>query len=495
VLFLFVILAAQMMVVLDGTIVNVALPHIKTALDFTPAGLSWVLNAYVLSFGGLMLLGARAGDLVGRRRTLLFGIGVFSFGSLVGGLAGTSTELLAARVLQGAGAAFAAPSSLGLLTVAYPEGRQRVRAIGLFTTVSAAGAALGLIAGGMLTQWLSWRWVMFVNVPIGLVTLTLGRAVLSETPGRRGRLDLAGAFMSTAAVSGLILGLVEAGTAGWGSALTIGPLVVGGALLALFVVVENRAPEPVLPLRLLGDLTRTSANVARGLVYAGMYGVFFFMSQFLQEVQGDSALRTGLYFLPVPVSVFLSSQFAGRLLNRGTRPKAVMLGGTTVALVALALSAGLGQHASTLRLLANLVLFGTGMGVSLVSLTTASLAGVEPRDAGAASGVVNVVQQLGAAVGLAALVTVYSAATSPHPARARSGAGVTSIPEMVHGLHEVFASGAVFAAAAIVLVGLGIRLPRSAPAPASGVAVVDLSESGDEAFACSATSASEASYS
>ncbi|HET9059429.1 MAG TPA: MFS transporter [Acidimicrobiales bacterium] len=487
--FLFVILAAQLMVVLDGTIVNVALPHIKTALDFTPADLSWVLNAYVLSFGGLMLLGARSGDLLGRRRALLFGIGVFSVGSMLGGLAGTATELLAARALQGAGAAFAAPSSLGLLTAAYPDGRQRVRAIGLFTTVSAAGAALGLIAGGVLTQWLSWRWVMFVNVPIGLVTLALGRAVLKETPRRRGRLDIAGALTSTAGVSGIVLGLVEAGTAGWASTLTIGPLAAGALLLGLFAVFEKRAPEPVLPLRLMADLTRTSANVARGLVYAGMYGVFFFMSQFLQEVQGDSALRTGLYFLPVPISVFLSSQVAGRLLNRGTRPKTVMLGGTTVALVALALSAGLGPHASALRVLANLVLFGIGMGVSLVSLTTASLAGVEPRDAGAASGVVNVVQQLGAAVGLAALVTVYSATTGPRPGRPRPAAAAASVLEMVHGLHAVFLSGAIFAAAAIALVALGIRLPRAVPVPAPGVALVDLSEAGDDAFAYSAAGA------
>jgi EmrB/QacA subfamily drug resistance transporter len=454
-LFLFVVLTAQLMVVLDGTIVNVALPHIRAGLGFSAAGLSWVLNAYVLTFGGLMLLGARSGDLLGRRRTFLFGVAVFSLGSLLGGFAGSPSELLASRALQGIGAAFAAPSSLGLLTSVFTEVQQRVRAIAMFTTVSAAGGAIGLVSGGVLVQWLSWRWVMFVNVPIGLAVLVVGVTVLSETDRRPGRFDVSGAVLSTAGMAGLVLGLVEAGSSGWTGIGTLGPLLAGVLLLGLFVVNERRAQEPVLPLGLLTDLTRSSANVARGLVYAGMYGVFFFLSQFLQGVQGYSALRAGLVFLPVPVSVFLSSQLASLAMRRGLRPKIPMLVGTAVALAALLMAAGLNAGSPVWRVVVNLVVFGVGMGLSLVSLTMASLAGVEPKDAGAASGVVNVVQQLGAAVGLAALVSVYTGAVG-----ARHGAAAPPSALVVHGLHDAFLAGAVFAVAALGLVALGVRVAR-----------------------------------
>lgn len=457
--FLLVVLAAQLMVVLDGTIVNVALPHIRSGLGFSAAGLSWVLNAYVLTFGGLMLLGARSGDIMGRRRTFLFGIAVFTLGSVLGGLAGSPAQLLAARAVQGIGAAFAAPSALGLLTTAFAEGQARVRAIALFTTVSAAGGAIGLVSGGLLTQWLSWRWVMFVNVPIGLVVVALGKAVLTETPRRPGHFDLVGAISSTAGMTGVVLGLVEAGTAGWSSPVTVGALGAGALLLAAFIGNERRAAEPILPLRLLADPARSSANVARGLVYAGMYGVFFFLSQFLQDVQGYSPLDAGLSFLPMPASVFLSSQLASRALNRGAKPKVLMLTGIAIALAGLLLASGLDADASALRVLSNLVLVGIGMGLSLVSLTTASLAGVEPTDAGAASGLVNVVQQLGAAMGLAALVTVFSAATRPGQ---RTGALVAAGRQalLVRGLDSAFFAGALFALAAITLVALGVR-PRS----------------------------------
>src|SRR5579863_761065 len=215
--FLFVILAAQLMVVLDATIVNVALPHIQAGLGLSGSALSWVLNAYLLTFGGLLLLGARSGDLLGRRRTFLVGIAIFSLSSLFGGLAVAGWMLLVARVLQGGGAALAAPSSLALLTTVFSDGPQRVRAIGLFTTVSAAGGAIGLVAGGTLTQLVSWRWVMFVNVPIGLAVWAFGRVVLQETDRRRGRFDVAGALTSTFGMAGIVLGLVEAGADGWSS--------------------------------------------------------------------------------------------------------------------------------------------------------------------------------------------------------------------------------------------------------------------------------------
>jgi EmrB/QacA subfamily drug resistance transporter len=452
---LFVILTAQLMVVLDGTIVNVALPHIQRGLSFSGSGLSWVLNAYILTFGGLLLLGARAGDLLGRRRTFLFGIALFSVGSLAGGLATAGWMLLAARGLQGVGAAFAAPSSLALLTTLFSEGGQRVRAIGLFTTVSAAGGAIGLLAGGLLTEWASWRWVMFVNVPIGVAVWLVGRFVLVETERRHGRFDIAGAITSTLGMTAIVLGLVQAGSTGWADPITVLSLVAGVALLGVFVWNERRAQEPILPLRLLTNATRSGANVARGLVYAGMYGTFFFLSQFLQDVQGHSPLIVGVGFLPIPASVFLGSQLTSKVLVPRLRPKVIMLLGVSLAGVSLLLSSQLHAGSSYLQVLVNLVLLGAGAGISLVSLTSASLAGVDPRDAGAASGLVNVVQQLGAALGLAVLVTLFGAVTN-HAQLATAGQSATDAV-LVHGLDIVFGVGAGFALVALAIVARWVK--------------------------------------
>ena len=283
-----VILTSQLMVVLDATIVNVALPDIKTALGFSDSQLSWVLNAYTLTFGGLLLLGARAGDLLGRRRTFLAGITIFTVASLVGGFATTGWFLLAARALQGVGGALAAPSSLALLATMFPEGRERLRAIALYTAVSIGGGAIGLISGGMLTQWASWRWVLFVNVPIGLAVLAVGAAVLPETGRRKGRFDLAGALTSTIGVGALVYGFVRAASSGWSDTVTIAAFVLGVVLLVAFVRTELRAEQPITPLRLLTDASRSGANVARGLLFAGMFGMFFFLTQFLQDVLGYS---------------------------------------------------------------------------------------------------------------------------------------------------------------------------------------------------------------
>src|SRR6516165_8186359 len=339
---LFVILTAQLMVVLDTTIVNVALPHIQQSLGFSTSALSWVLNAYILTFGGFLLLGARAGDLFGRRRVFLFGLAVFTVSSLVGGIATTPWMLLLARAVQGIGAALAAPSALSLLTTSFAEGPQLVRAIGLYTTVSAAGGATGLVAGGLLTQLVSWRWVMFVNVPIGAAVWVVGRLVLAETERRHGHFDLAGALGCTVGVSGIVLGLVQAGAHGWTDPVTVAALVGGVAVLAAFLRHEARAAEPILPLSLLAGRTRNSANAGRALLYAGFYGLFYFLGQFLQDVQGFSPLVTGLAFLPIPASVFLSSQFTSRVLMVRLPQKAVMVLGAAVATVGLALAAGIG---------------------------------------------------------------------------------------------------------------------------------------------------------
>lgn len=448
-----VILTAQAMVVLDSTIVTVALPAIQHSLDFSRSGLSWVLNAYILTFGGLLLLGARAGDLLGRRRTFISGIALFTVSSLTGGLATSAWMLLAARALQGLGGALAAPAALALLTTFFPEGPARLRAIALFSTISAAGVAVGLVAGGMLTEWASWRWVMFVNVPIGLAVCLLGRVVLGETGRRSGRFDLTGAVTSTAGMTGVVLGLVEAGTAGWASALTFGPLVAGVVLLGAFVAIERRAEEPILPLRLLTHPTRAAANGARGLVYAGMYGNFFFLSQFLQEVDHYTPIKAGLAFLPAPVLVFLSSQATSRLIPGRVAPKKVMIAGAAFAVVSLLVASRLHAGSSYLQVFAGLTLIGIGAGMSLVSLTTAALTDVEPADAGAASGLVNVTQQLGAAVGLAVLVTVFDAA------------GGTSTAATVHGMDTAFEAAAGFAALALGLVAVAVGRGRATVAP------------------------------
>ncbi|MGH9063296.1 MAG: MFS transporter, partial [Acidimicrobiales bacterium] len=462
---LFVILVAQLMVVLDTTIVNVALPHIQHGLGFSGAGLSWVLNAYILTFGGLLLLGARAGDLLGRRRTFLAGIALFSLASLAGGFATAGWVLLGARAVQGIGAALTAPSALSLLTTAFPEGSRRVRAIALYTTVSAAGAATGLVAGGLLTQWVSWRWVMFVNVPIGLAVWLVGRVALAETPRRRGRFDLAGAATSTLGMTGVVLGLVEAGAHGWTSGVTLAALGLGIVLLGLFVRIEARAGEPILPLRLLAHPTRTTANLARGLVYAGMYGAFFYLSQFFQDVQGFSPLATGVAFLPLPASVFLASQLTSRVLVHRLPEKIVMMAGITSATVAMLLATQVHAGTSYGQVLVTLVLLGGGSGLSFVSLTSASLAQVALGDAGAASGLINVSQQVGAAIGLAVLVSVFGSVTH-HEQMNRGHANAASLAHLhgvlVHGMDTVFGIGALFALAALVLVTAVVRVPRPA---------------------------------
>jgi EmrB/QacA subfamily drug resistance transporter len=453
-----VILTAQLMVVLDATIVNVALPHIQHSLGFSSSELSWVLNAYVLTFGGLLLLGARTGDLVGRRRTFLAGIALFSLSSLAGGFALTSWMLLAARAVQGVGGALAAPAALALLTTIFPEGSERIRAIGLFTTVSAAGGATGLVAGGLLTQWASWRWVMFVNVPIGLAVVLVGASVLVETPRRQGHFDLAGAVTSTLGMTAVVLGLVEAGTSGWRSPITLGSLVTGLVLLGSFVRLEATAEEPILPLRILTSRVRASANAARGLGYAGMYGMVFFLTQFLQDIQHRSPLVTGIGFLPTPMSVFLSSQVTSKVLVNRVPAKVLMLSGSALSALGLLLCTRLQPGTPYAQLLVSLVLIGAGMGMSFVSLTTAALNGVAPQDAGAASGLVNVMQQLGAALGLAVLVTVFNSVT--HSAPLGQPADSSSQAALVHGLHVTFAAAALFCLAALTMVALGIRPSR-----------------------------------
>jgi EmrB/QacA subfamily drug resistance transporter len=473
-LVLAVILTCQLMVVVDMTIVNVALPSIRQALHFSSTDLSWVLNAYTLTFGGLLLLGARAGDLLGRRRVFVAGVLIFTLASLAGGLAGSAAMLLAARSAQGVGAALAAPSALALLTTMFPEGSARMRALGLYTATSIGGAALGLIAGGMLTNWVSWRWVLFVNVPIGLAVLLLARAVLVETPRSRGRFDLAGALSSTVGVSALVFGFVNAATQGWSDAGTLASFGIGVGLLVTFVLVELRAPAPITPLGLLADRSRASAFLARLLLVAGMFGMFFFLSQFLQGILGYSPLVTGFAFLPLTVSLFASSQLSARLVTRvGGRP--LMLGGLALSTTGQLLLTRLSADSGYLSVLIPLVLFGIGNGLAFVPLTAAALSGVAPRDAGAASGLVNVMQQVGGSLGLAVLVTVYGSVGGTG-----NGAAALSPAEFIAGADRVFAVAALFLLLTLPLVGLVIRTRPEAGAAGRQPSAVEQPETQPE---------------
>jgi EmrB/QacA subfamily drug resistance transporter len=465
-LVLAIILTCQLMVVLDATIVNIALPRIKTALDFSAPSLSWVINAYTLTFGGLLLLGARSGDILGRRRTFGTGIALFTAASLAGGFATSSGWLLAARAAQGVGAAFAAPSALALLMVEFSEPRARTRAIGWYTAVSIGGSALGLIAGGLLTQWLSWRWVLFVNVPIGALVVWFARTSLPETARRAGRFDLTGAITSTLGMVSIVYGFVRAASDGWGDRGTVGAFVVGVLLLAGFVATEQRASDPITPLRLFADRNRASSYLARLLLVAGMYGMFFFLTQFLQNELGYSPIRAGLAFLPLTVALFSASQLSSRALAQ-VSPKVLMVGGLLLSTAGLIWLTGLSETSAYVDVLGPLLLFGTGNGLAFVPLTSASLAGVAPADAGAASGLVNVMQQVGGSLGLAVLVSVFGEASrSAARAAQRAPQAVDVVRHaFIVGADRAFLVAAIFLAATVLVILVAIKPQARVPEP------------------------------
>jgi EmrB/QacA subfamily drug resistance transporter len=467
-LVLTLILSVQLMVVLDATIVNIALPDIRTALHFSPTSLSWVINAYTLTFGGLLLLGARAGDILGRRRTFLSGIALFTLASLVGGFAASSGQLLAARAVQGIGAALASPSALALLVTMFPQGRERTRAIGLYAAVSIGGSAVGLIAGGVLTQWASWRWVLFVNVPIGVAVIALSRLVLPETPRRSGRFDLTGALTSTIGMAALVYGFVHAATNGWADTTTIASFAVGVVLLVVFVLTELRASSPITPLRLFADRNRSTSYLALLLLVAGLLGMFFFLTQFLQNVLGYSPLKTGLAFLPLTAMVFLSSTLSARLLVERIGSRALIAGGITLSTGGLLWLSQLSETSNYLSLVGPLLVFGLGNGIAFVPLTTAALDGVATEDAGAASGLVNVMQQLGGSLGLAVLVTVFGTASTNAARHVRPGESVAEVARhaFMVGADRAFLVAAMFLATTVLLTWFAIRPAAREPTDA-----------------------------
>jgi EmrB/QacA subfamily drug resistance transporter len=455
-----IILGCYLMVVLDASVVITALPDIRTDLGFSPASLSWVQNIYALAFGGLLLLGARMGDLLGRRQVFIGGIALFTVASMLGGLAQSETWLLAARALQGVGAAIAAPSTLALLTVSFPEGSERTRAIALYSAVASAGASIGLVLGGMLTSWISWRWSLFINVPIGIVLVSLAPRYLPETERHTGKFDIAGAATSTLGMSALVYGLVRAAETSWGDAVALGSFAAAALMLAAFVAVERRASQPITPLRLFASRERVGAYAARLLMVGAMFGMFFYLTQFLQGAEGYSALKAGLSFLPVTVTIFAMVKVVPRLLGR-IGPDLTLVGGLVLALVGLL---WLSQISTTTDywtgIALPMLLIGGGMGLAFTPLTQAAIAGVDHHDAGAASGLVNVFQQVGSSLGIGLLVTVYAAASE--------GSGAKALAEGVPSTITV--SAALIAAALAVVIGL--MRPRFSRARAPKAAVV-----------------------
>jgi EmrB/QacA subfamily drug resistance transporter len=424
---LLVIATAQLMVILDATIVNVALPHIQTALRFSDSGLEWVVNGYALTLGGLLLLGGRAGDLLGRRRMFIIGLLLFSAASLAGGLATSQAELLAARAVQGAGGAIVTPTALALVFTTFPAGRARHRALGIYSAMSVAGGAVGLLAGGLLVTYVSWRWVLFVNVPIGLAGALAARAVLPAGGRRPGRFDLPGIITGTGGVAALVYGLSNAatgqdGTSHWGDAKVVATLAAGVAALAAFVLIEARTRHPLLPLRLLRDRNRAGANLMSLGVGTTLFGVFFFLTLFVQDVWGYSPLRAGLAFLPLTVAVLVTSIASTRLVSRtGHRP--LLLAGTVISGAGLYWMSRLTEHGTYLGgLLGPILVTGAGLGLLFVPMSLVALSDVAEADSGVASSLLNATRQVGGSIGLAVLGTVAWTVVAHHAVRARTTA-------------------------------------------------------------------------
>jgi EmrB/QacA subfamily drug resistance transporter len=445
------VLCAQLMVILDLTIVNVALPSIERGLHFSATSLSWVLNAYALTFGGLLLLGGRAGDILGRRRVFLTGIALFTLASLAAGLATSSGLLITARALQGVGGAIASPAALALVVSAFAEGASRNRAMALYAGIASGGASLGLVLGGIITQWESWRWAFFINVPVGIAVAACTPFFLAETPRQPGRFDLAGALTSITGMAALVYAFIRAASAGWSDRTTLAALAVAVAGLAAFVLTETRAAQPVTPLRLFADGQRSASYAARLLLVGGMFGMFFFVTQYLQLILGFSPVRAGVAFLPMTVLLFGVSRLLGRF-----RPVPLAVAGIVPVIAGMAWLSRIAPGSEYLPgVLGPMTLFGVGLGLAMVPLTTAALAGVRAEDSGAASSMVNVTQQVGGALGLAVLVTVFGAASRAPVGQARGTMLASAHDHLVHGMASAFTVATLFdVGALLVLAGV-----------------------------------------
>jgi EmrB/QacA subfamily drug resistance transporter len=450
-LVLVVVCMAQFMVILDATIVNVALPSIQADLGMSEADLQWVVNAYALTFGGFLLLGGRAGDLAGRKLVFLAGVVMFSGASLLCGIAPTSEFLIVFRGAQGLGAALIAPAALSIITTTFAEGQERTRAMGVWAAIAVGGGAVGLVLGGMLTDWLSWPWIFFVNVPVGIVVFAAAWRLVPESKDEHEHksFDLAGAVTVTAGLLALVYGIVKAQEKGWTSLHTGGFFVAAFLLLAAFLVIEKRSAEPLVRLSIFRIPTVRSANVAMFLVAAGLFAMFFFNTLYLQRVLGYSALEAGLAFLPFTAGIII-----GAGLSQGLVPKLgareVPLIGMPLAITGLLLFTRLEPGGSYLTdFLPGVMLASIGMGLTFVPVTLIATSGISNDDAGLASGLFNTSQQIGGALGLAILSTL--AVNKTESTLASTGgqpAPADQAQALVGGFHVAYVGGATMIAIA-----------------------------------------------
>jgi EmrB/QacA subfamily drug resistance transporter len=440
---------AQFVVVLDASIVNVALPTIGEALDFSESNLPWVVNAYVLTFGGFLLLGGRLADLLGRRRVFMFGLVLFAIASLAGGLATNSGQLIAARAVQGLGAAILSPAALSIVATTFRDGADRNKALGIWGAVAGSGGAAGVLLGGVLTETLGWEWVLWVNVPIGIVAAAIAPSLIAESRAEDEvrHFDVAGATTITLSLSALVFGLLDAESAGWGSAQTIGTLAASALFLLAFVIVERRSRAPLVPFSIFRIRTITGANVVGILVGASLFSMFFFISLYMQQVLGYSPIKAGLSYLPLAVSIILSAGIASQLVTKvGFKP--ILAAGMALIAAGLAWFSQISVDGTFLAdVLGPSLLAAVGLGFAFVPVTIAAVSGIEDREQGLASGLINTSQQVGGALGLAILAAVANGiiGSSHDPAK------------LVEGFQSAFMVGAVFAALGFVATLVLIR--------------------------------------
>jgi EmrB/QacA subfamily drug resistance transporter len=449
---------AQFIVVLDASIVNVALPSIGEALNFSQENLAWVVNAYVLTFGGFLLLGGRMADLLGRRRVFISGLLLVAAASLAAGFAATEGQLIAARAAQGLGAAIISPSALSIITTTFSDGSERNRALGAWGAVAGAGGAAGVLFGGILTDGLGWEWVLWINVPVALVVAALAPRLIAESRSESTtrHFDTAGAVSVTAGLSLLVYAIVDATNAGWGSVQTLGLLGLSAALIAAFVAIELRSESPLVPFRIFRLRTLTGANIVGLLVGASLFSMFFFITLYMQQVLGYSAIKAGLSYLPLALMIIVASGIASQLVTRvGFKP--VLMAGMAFIAAALVwfsqVSVGGGYVTD---ILGPSLLAATGLGFAFVTTTIAAVSGVRDQESGLASGLINTSQQIGGALGLAVLATIANSRTDD--VVASSGGDPSALTHaLTEGFQSAFLGGAAIAALGFVLTLVLIR--------------------------------------
>ena len=473
-LILAVLSVAQLMVVLDATVVNIALPSAQKALHFSDGNRQWVVTAYTLGFGSLLLLGGRLSDLFGRRRTLITGLVGFAVASAVGGAAQSFTTLIAARAVQGIFAALLAPAALSLLTTTFTDPQERGRAFGVFGGIAGAGAGIGLLMGGFLTEYLSWRWSLYVNLIFAAVAATGALLLLSKhARAAKPQLDVLGTLTGSAGLFAIVYGFAEANTNGWGASSTLGFLAAGVALLAVFIAIERRAEHPLLPLRIVADRNRGGSYLAMLITSIGMFGVFLFLTYYLQQTLAYSPVKSGFAFLPMVGAVIATSTTSSTVLLPRIGPRLLVSTGMLLAAIGMVLLAQLGVHSTyAAHVLPGLLALGVGLGLVFAPAINTATLGVDRADAGVASATVNTAQRVGGSLGTALLNTVATTATAAFVAGKAASPGVAAAAAAVHGYTTAFWWAAAIFATGAVICGLLLRPgatrfePAGEPAPA-----------------------------